>query len=169
AEGREDLARWHDTARPGGGQLVPAVFAAQAAATPDATALVFGEQRLSFAELNARANRLAHGLAGAGIGPESLVALAVPRSAESIVALLAVLKAGAAYLPLDSDYPRDRLAGMLADARPAAVLSTDAWPLPEVLAGHTVLPADAAPWAELPTGEPEVELGPEHAAYVIYT
>ncbi|MFD8317391.1 amino acid adenylation domain-containing protein [Kitasatospora purpeofusca] len=168
-EGREDLARWHDTGRPGGEQLLPAAFAAQAAATPDATALVFGEQRLSFAELDARANRLAQGLAGAGIGPESLVALAVPRSAESIVALLAVLKAGAAYLPLDSDYPRDRLAGMLADARPAAVLSTDAWPLPEVLAGHTVLPADAAPWAELPADEPEVELGPENAAYVIYT
>ncbi|MDY0815146.1 non-ribosomal peptide synthetase [Kitasatospora purpeofusca] len=168
-EGRADLARWHDTARPGGEQLVPAAFAAQAAATPDATALVFGEQRLSYAELNARANRLAHGLAGAGIGPEQLVALAVPRSAESIVALLAVLKAGAAYLPLDADYPRDRLVGMLADARPAAVLSTDAWPLPEVLAGHTVLPADAAPWAEQPAGEPEVELGPEHAAYVIHT
>ncbi|MFB8204887.1 amino acid adenylation domain-containing protein [Kitasatospora purpeofusca] len=169
AEGRADLARWHDTGRPGGEPLLPAAFAAQTAATPDATALVFGEQRLSFAELNARANRLAHGLAGAGIGPESLVALAVPRSAESVVALLAVLKAGAAYLPLDSDYPRDRLAGMLADARPAAVLSTDAWPLPEVLAGHTVLPADAATWAELPADEPEVELGPEHAAYVIYT
>ncbi|CAN3979390.1 Polyketide synthase modules and related proteins [Kitasatospora purpeofusca] len=169
AEGREDLARWHDTARPGDELLLPAAFAAQAAATPDATALVFGEQRLSFAELDARANRLAHGLAGAGIGPESLVALAVPRSAESIVALLAVLKAGAAYLPLDSDYPRDRLAGMLADARPAAVLSTEAWPLPEVLAGHTVLPADAEPWAELPADEPEVELGPENAAYVIYT
>ncbi|MFE6750926.1 amino acid adenylation domain-containing protein [Kitasatospora purpeofusca] len=169
AEGRADLARWHDTARPGDRPLVPAAFAAQAAATPDATALVFGEQRLSYAELDARANRLAQGLAGAGIGPESLVALAVPRSAESIVALLAVLKAGAAYLPLDSDYPRDRLAGMLADARPAAVLSTDAWPLPEVLAGHTVLPADAATWAELPADAPEVELGPEHAAYVIYT
>ncbi|MCX4758392.1 amino acid adenylation domain-containing protein [Kitasatospora purpeofusca] len=169
AEGREDLARWHDTGRPGAEPLLPAAFAAQAAATPDATALVFGEQRLSFAELDARANRLAQGLAGAGIGPESLVALAVPRSAESIVSLLAVLKAGAAYLPLDSDYPRDRLAGMLADARPAAVLSTDAWPLPEVLAGHTVLPADAEPWAELPADEPEVELGPENAAYVIYT
>ncbi|MFJ4097366.1 amino acid adenylation domain-containing protein [Kitasatospora sp. NPDC089913] len=169
AEGREDLARWHGTDGPGDGLLVPAAFAAQAAATPDATALVFGEQRLSFAELNARANRLAHGLAGAGIGPESLVALAVPRSAESIVALLAVLKAGAAYLPLDSDYPRDRLAGMLADARPAAVLSTDAWPLPEVLVGHTVLPAGAATWAELPADEPEAAIGPEHAAYVIYT
>ncbi|MFE6867216.1 amino acid adenylation domain-containing protein, partial [Kitasatospora sp. NPDC057692] len=163
------LDRWHDTARPGGEALVPAAFAAQAAATPDATALVFGELRLSFAELNARANRLAHGLEGAGIGPESLVALAVPRSAESIVALLAVLKAGAAYLPLDSDYPRDRLAHMLADARPAAVLSTDAWPLPEVLAGLTVLPADAAAWAELPADEPEAAVGPEHAAYVIYT
>ncbi|MFB7475131.1 amino acid adenylation domain-containing protein, partial [Kitasatospora sp. NPDC056184] len=167
--GHAALARWHDTARPGGEVLVPAAFAAQAAATPEATALVFGGQELSFAELNARANRLAHGLEGAGIGPGSLVALALPRSAESIVALLAVLKAGAAYLPLDSDYPRDRLAHMLADARPAAVLSTDAWPLPEVLDGLTVLPADAAIWAELPADEPDVAVGPEHAAYVIYT
>ncbi|MFF7456374.1 amino acid adenylation domain-containing protein [Kitasatospora sp. NPDC008115] len=169
AAGRAALARWHDTERPGGEVLLQAAFAARAAATPEATALVFGDTRLSFAELNARANRLAHGLAAAGIGPESLVALAVPRSAESIVALLAVLKAGAAYLPLDSDYPRDRLAHMLADARPAAVLSTPGWPLPEVLEGLTVLPADAAAWADRPAGEPPVRIGPEHAAYVIYT
>ncbi|GAA1388728.1 hypothetical protein GCM10009639_15570 [Kitasatospora putterlickiae] len=169
AAGHAALARWHDTARPGGEPLLPAVFAAQAAATPDATALVFGELRLSYAELDARVNRLAHGLAGAGIGPESLVALALPRSAESVVSLLAVLKAGAAFLPLDADYPSERLAHMLADARPAAVLSTDEWPLPEVLAGLTVLPAEAAAWAELPAGEPAVRIDPEHAAYVIYT
>ncbi|MER6363952.1 amino acid adenylation domain-containing protein [Kitasatospora sp. NPDC001527] len=169
AAGHAQLARWHDTARPGAEVLLPAVFAAQAAATPDATALVSGGLRLSYAELNARANRLAHGLTAAGIGPESLVALAVPRSAESIVALLGVLKAGAAYLPLDSDYPRDRLAHMLADARPAAALSTDGWPLPEVLEGLTVLPADAAAWADRPAGEPPVRIDPESAAYVIYT
>ncbi|MFC5665425.1 amino acid adenylation domain-containing protein [Kitasatospora misakiensis] len=169
AEGRAALAAWHDTANPADAPLLPAAFAAQAAATPEATALVFGELRLSFAELDARANRLAHGLRGAGIGPESLVALAVPRSAESIVALLAVLKAGAAYLPLDSDYPRDRLAHMLADARPAAVLSTAAWPVPEVLAGLTVLPAGAEAWERQPAEAPPVEVGPEHVAYVIYT
>ncbi|MFF2954225.1 amino acid adenylation domain-containing protein, partial [Kitasatospora sp. NPDC057965] len=169
AAGHAALARWHDTARPGGDELVPAAFAAQAAATPGATALVCGDVRLSYAELDARANRLARGLAGAGVGPESLVALALPRSAESVVALLAVLKAGAAFLPLDAEYPRDRLAHMLADARPAAVLSTDAWPLPEVLAGLTVLPADAEVWAELPAEQPDVRLGPDNAAYVIYT
>ncbi|MFB6889199.1 amino acid adenylation domain-containing protein [Kitasatospora sp. NPDC056327] len=168
-DGRAALARWHDTDRAGDTALVPAVLAAQAAATPEATALVFGGQRLSFAELNARANRLAHGLTAAGIGPESLVALALPRSAESVVSLLAVLKAGAAFLPLDSDYPRDRLAHMLADARPAAVLSTAGWPLPEVLDGLTVLPADPGHWADRPAVDPPVRVGPEHAAYVIYT
>ncbi|MFF8771916.1 amino acid adenylation domain-containing protein [Kitasatospora sp. NPDC015120] len=169
AAGHAQLARWHDTARPGGEVLLPAAFAAQAAATPDATALVFGGLRLSYAELNARANRLAHGLTAAGIGPESVVALALPRSAESIVAQLAVLKAGAAYLPLDADHPRDRLAHMLADARPAAVLSTDGWPLPEVLDGLTVLPAGADAWADRSDAEPSVRIDPEHAAYVIYT
>ncbi|WP_380284002.1 amino acid adenylation domain-containing protein [Kitasatospora purpeofusca] len=169
AAGHAALARWHDTARPGGEVLVPAAFAAQAAATPEATALTFGEEQLSYAELDARANRLAHGLAAAGVGPESLVALALPRSAESVVAVLAVLKAGAAFLPLDAEYPRDRLAHMLADARPAAVLSTDAWPLPEVLDGLTVLPARAAAWAGLPADAPAVRIGPENAAYVIYT
>ncbi|MEV6974201.1 amino acid adenylation domain-containing protein [Kitasatospora sp. NPDC093806] len=168
-DGRADLARWHDTARPGGDVLVPAAFAAQVARTPDLTALVFGDTELSFAELDARANRLAHGLTAAGIGPEDVVALALPRSAESVVAVLAVLKAGAAFLPLDADYPRDRLAHMLADARPAAVLSTAGWPLPEVLDGLTVLPADTAAWADRPADEPPVRVGPANAAYVIYT
>ncbi|MEV0194592.1 amino acid adenylation domain-containing protein, partial [Kitasatospora purpeofusca] len=147
----------------------PAAFAAQVAATPDATALVFGEQRLSYAELDARANRLAHGLLAAGIGPESVVALALPRSAETVVAQLAVLKAGAAFLPLDAEYPLERTAHMLADARPAAVLSSDAWPLPRVLEGLTVLPADAAAWSEQPAEAPPLRIGTDHAAYVIYT
>ncbi|KJY24297.1 AMP-binding protein, partial [Streptomyces sp. NRRL S-495] len=149
--------------------LVPAAFAAQVAATPEATALVFGELRLSYAELDARANRLAHGLLAAGIGPESVVALALPRSAETVVAQLAVLKAGAAFLPLDAEYPLERTAHMLADARPAAVLSTEDWPLPEALAGLTVLPADAGAWSEQPAEAPPLRIGASHAAYVIYT
>lgn len=101
-------------------------FAEQAAATPDACAVVCGPDRLTFAELDERADRLAALLAARGAGPESVVALAVPRSAASVVAVLAVLKSGAAYLPLDLDYPADRIALMLDDAAPVCVLTTEA-------------------------------------------
>ncbi|RSS85584.1 AMP-binding protein, partial [Streptomyces sp. WAC05950] len=124
--------------------LLPAAFEAQAARTPDATALVAGDTRLSFAELNARANDLAHRLTAAGAGPETLVALALPRSAETVIALLAVLKAGAASLPLDAGYPADRTAAMLADASPALAVTGDGWPLPELLTGLPVLAAAPA-------------------------
>ncbi|MEV7578949.1 amino acid adenylation domain-containing protein [Streptomyces erythrochromogenes] len=101
-------------------------FAEQAAATPDACAVVAGDGRLTFAALDARANALAGLLAGRGVGPEDVVALAVPRSTDAVAAILAVLKTGAAYLPLDLDHPADRLALMLDDARPACVLTTSA-------------------------------------------
>ena len=92
--------------------------------SPEAIALVFEESTLSYAELNAQANRLAHLLIGRGIGPETLVAIALPRSSEMVVTLLAILKAGAAYLPLDPEYPAERLAYMLQDAQPACVLTS---------------------------------------------
>ncbi|MFD4247094.1 amino acid adenylation domain-containing protein, partial [Streptomyces sp. NPDC058525] len=149
--------------------LVPAAFEAQAAATPDDTALVFGETRLTYAELDARANRLAHGLRAAGIGAEDVVALALRRSADTVVSQLAVLKAGAAFLPLDAEYPPERTAHMLADARPAAVLTHTGWPLPEVLEGLAVLDADERTWADRPADAPPVRLHPSNAAYVIYT
>ncbi|MEU6295545.1 amino acid adenylation domain-containing protein, partial [Streptomyces erythrochromogenes] len=171
--GRTALAGWHDTAPPEAADvLVPDAFAAQAAATPDDTALVFGHTRLTYAELDARANRLAHGLAAAGAGPEDVVALALPRSAESLVAVLAVLKAGAAFLPLDADHPRERIAHMLADARPAAVLTNAAWPLPEVLDGlddATVLDTAEQERAQPRSDAPAVRVTGSHAAYVIYT
>ncbi|WP_143121890.1 condensation domain-containing protein, partial [Pseudomonas sp. BIOMIG1BD] len=88
----------------------------QVALAPEAPALVFGQQRLSYAELNRRANRLAHRLIQAGVGPDVLVGLAVERSIEMVVGLLAVLKAGGAYVPLDPEYPRERLAYMLEDS-----------------------------------------------------
>ena len=84
---------------------MPELFAAQAARTPDAVALVCGEQSLSYRELDARANQLAHHLRALGVGPETMVALCVERSSEMVVGLLGILKAGGAYLPLDPDYP----------------------------------------------------------------
>ncbi|MGB2569966.1 non-ribosomal peptide synthetase [Micromonospora citrea] len=143
----------------------------QAAATPDATALVCADVRLTYAELNAAANRLARVLVARGAGPETRVALALPRSAELLVAVLAVLKAGAAYVPVDTGYPAGRIAYLLADAEPALVLA-----LPETAAlvgGDPVLldgttGADRSD-ADLTDAERTAPLRPEHPAYVLYT
>ena len=117
---------------------LPALFEAQVERSPQGIALVFEERTLSYGTLNAQANRLAHLLMGRGVGPESLVALALPRSIEMVVALLGILKAGAAYLPLDPDYPEERLSSMLRDAEPACVLSAAR------LAGRLRLPEGVA-------------------------
>ena len=110
------LRGWNDTARAIAPATLPELFGAQAARTPGATAIVFGDERLTYAELDARSNQLAHHLRGLGVGPEVIVALCVERSPEMIVGLLGILRAGGAYLPLDPDYPPERLAFMLADA-----------------------------------------------------
>ena len=117
------LRGWNDTAHALAPASLPELFAAQAARTPDAVAVVFGTQSLTYAQLDARANQLAHHLRGLGVGPETIVGLCVERSLEMVVGLLGILKAGGAYLPLDPEYPAERLAFMLADA-PARVLIT---------------------------------------------
>ncbi|MFC7617379.1 amino acid adenylation domain-containing protein [Actinokineospora soli] len=166
------IEAWNDAtdAKPAADASIAAAFARQAAQTPDATAVVHDGIRLTYRELDEAANRLAHLLVARGAGPERFVALAVPRSADMVVALLAVIKSGAAYLPLDPEYPADRLAYMIADADPALLVGTRA-----ALAG---LPADVDrvvldDAAELlvtqPPTAPGVALRPEHPAYVIYT
>jgi amino acid adenylation domain-containing protein/non-ribosomal peptide synthase protein (TIGR01720 family) len=157
--------------------LVPALFEAQARRTPDAVAVRHAGSALSYADLNARANRLARLLVERGAGPERYVALALPRSAETIVALLAVLKAGAGYLPVDPGYPPDRIAFMLADAAPALTLSTVdvSGRLPgavdTVLLDDPGVRADLAarPGGDLTDGDRTRRLTPDHPAYVIYT
>ncbi|MFD1501195.1 non-ribosomal peptide synthetase, partial [Streptosporangium lutulentum] len=143
------VGEWNDTARAVEATTLPELFRAQAARTPDALALVSGEERLTYAELDARVERVARTLAGMGAGPERTVAVALPRSTELVVALLAVHRTGAAYLPLDADYPRERVAFMLDDARPVCVLS------------------DGLP--DGPPGELPGSYDPRHPAYVIYT
>src|SRR5262249_59429812 len=96
------------------------------ARTPDAVAVVFENEALSYGELEMRANQLAHYVRRRGVGPEVVVGLCLERSLEMIVALLAILKAGGAYLPLDPSYPRERLALMLADARAPMVVTHSA-------------------------------------------
>nr|WP_237289787.1 non-ribosomal peptide synthase/polyketide synthase [Streptomyces gilvosporeus] len=117
------LNGWNDTGREVAEATLPELFEAQVARTPDAPALEHQGGRFTYAELNARANRLARLLIGKGIGPEQIVALALPRSADLIVSILAVLKAGAAYLPVDPHYPAERIAYILEDARPALLLT----------------------------------------------
>ena len=106
------------------------LFEQQVEWTPEAIALVFGDQQLSYRELNARANGLAHGLIARGVGPEVIVAMCLERSIEVVVAMLAILKAGGAYLPLDPALPPLRLEQILEDAAPAVVISTAGWEIP---------------------------------------
>jgi pristinamycin I synthase-3/4 len=118
------LNTWNDTTAPIPVACLPELFEQQVARTPEGTAVVFEDTQFSYAQLNAAANQLAYLLITRGVGPEHIVALALPRSIDMIVAILGVLKAGAAYLPLDPDYPPARLAVMLTDAAPAIVITT---------------------------------------------
>ncbi|MEU3648453.1 non-ribosomal peptide synthase/polyketide synthase [Lentzea sp. NPDC034063] len=159
------LVEWNDTARDVPGLTLAELFEGQVARTPEAPAVVFGDSALSFAELDARANRLAHVLIGRGVGPEEIVALVLPRSVDIVVAQLAVAKAGGAYLPVDPAYPAERIAFMLADSRPVLVVTTA--DLAETLPGD-VLVLDQS----VVDGSAEVErpaVSPGSSAYVIYT
>ena len=152
---------------------LPELFAAQAARTPDAAAVMFEDRVLSYAELDAHANRLAHHLQSLGVGPETIVGLLVERSPEMVVGLIGILKAGGAYLPLDPDYPRERLAFMLADAGApgAGDASGAARPAARAPAAAQLVRLDAD-WpaiARQPDTAPPLELDPDHPAYVIYT
>ncbi|MGW9250462.1 amino acid adenylation domain-containing protein, partial [Streptomyces badius] len=176
---RQLLTRWNDTAHEVPVTTLPRLFATQAGRTPDAVAVTFEGTELSYAELDARTNRLARLLIARGVGPESVVAVSMERSAELVVALLAVLKAGGAYVPVDPEYPADRIAYMFGDARPALVLTSRsaADGLPVVTGLEQVIvdePQTVAALAELDAGEiAETErrcaLLADHPAYVIYT
>ncbi len=124
AERRQILTEWNGTAHAGPEATLSTLFETQVAKSPKSTALIFGETSLTYRELNEQANRLARLLIGQGIGPEDVVALCLPRSLEMPIALLALLKTGAAYLPLDPDYPPERLAFMLQDSRAKLLLTT---------------------------------------------
>ena len=115
-------ARWNDTTQPVASLTLPALFAAQALRTPDAVAVVFEDRTLTYAALDAHANRLAHRLRDLGVGPDVLVGVCAERSLELVVGLLAVLKAGGAYVPLDPEYPAGRLSDMVSDADLRVVL-----------------------------------------------
>ncbi|SCD83683.1 amino acid adenylation domain-containing protein [Streptomyces sp. di188] len=151
-------------------------FESVVARSGDAPAVIFGDSVVDYAELNERANRLARRLISAGVGPDSLVAIAVPRSTRLIVAVLAVLKAGGAYLPLDPTYPAERLSHMVVDARPVLLLRTESVSSPalgvrEVVLDEASFEADCAhePSGDLAQDERLAPLTPAHLMYVIYT
>jgi amino acid adenylation domain-containing protein len=147
------------------------LFEGHARRAPAATAVVLGQQAMSYGQLNRRANRLAHHLRTLGVGPEVLVGLCVERSVEMVVGVLAVLKAGGAYVPLDPAYPRERLAFMLEDSRVPVLLTQTH--LVASLPAHParVLCLDAPPpeLGQQGDHDPVPLAGPDHLAYVIYT
>ena len=170
-ERRTILLEWNDTARAIPSATLPELFAAQVRKTPDATAVVLGDQSLSYGELDAHSSQLAHHLRALGVGPEVVVGLCVERSLEMLIALIGILKAGGAYLPLDPDYPSERLAFMLQDARATVLVSRSALlaRLPSHDARIVCLDADWAAIARQPATAPASGLQPQNTAYVIYT
>ncbi|MFE2752599.1 amino acid adenylation domain-containing protein, partial [Actinosynnema sp. NPDC059335] len=171
AEARGVAADWMGRTDPTHLRPVPELFAAQAAATPEATAVECAGASATYAELDRRTDRLAHALIARGVGPEDIVALAMPRSVDLVVAWLATMKAGAAVLPLDLGYPVERVRGLVDDARPVLALTLSTAPPPDL--GVPVLDVDgpAAEGRDAPV-TPEDRLGPltvDSVAYVIYT
>ncbi|MER7004915.1 amino acid adenylation domain-containing protein [Dactylosporangium sp. NPDC000555] len=167
------LENWAGMAVPAPEVTVPDLVERQAARTPGAPAVVLGERRMSYAELNTAANRLARVLVRHGVGPERFAAVALPRSADLIVALLAVLKTGGAYSPVDPAYPAERVSFMLGDLAPVVVLATA-----DVPAAPGALRLDDPSFAaalagedgsDLTDAERTAPLTPGNAAYVIYT
>ena len=166
------LAEWNDTrVEYPQYECIHQLFEAQVLRTPESVALIFGERRLTYKELNRQANQLAHYLRGLGVGPESLVGICVERSVEMIVAVLAVLKAGGAYVPLDPVYPKERVTLMLQDSQASVLLTQQ-----KLVAGLSEHQAQVvcmdSDWQRITqeSGENPISLTtPSNLAYVIYT
>ncbi|MEU5002616.1 condensation domain-containing protein, partial [Streptomyces sp. NPDC021622] len=175
------LEVWNDTARPDvRPRTFPDLFEARVGAAPQNPALIAGELVLTYAELNQRANRLAHRLVAFGVGPESLVAVRMRRSPEFVIAALAVMKAGGAYLPVDPDYPAERVRYMLDDAQPMCALiaggvDAEGLGIPHLTVDEVTL-SDGSGGSDtsgtdrdLTDDDRTTPLSPTHPAYVIYT
>jgi amino acid adenylation domain-containing protein len=173
AEHQQIVKEWNNTGRKfPSDKSIHTLFEQQTQATPDAVALIFENQQLTYRELNARANQLAHLLIARGIEIEQTVALLMDRSMELLIAILAILKAGGAYLPLDPQHPLERLQTILDDATPKFLLAVGSHQ--ESLAGHlnvAVLNIDALQSELDATGKhnPDAPVNPDNVAYVLYT
>ncbi|HEV2150062.1 MAG TPA: amino acid adenylation domain-containing protein [Longimicrobiaceae bacterium] len=161
------LEEWNRTARPVPDTCLHRLFEAQAARTPHDPAVIFGEASITYAELDRRANRVAHALRRRGVGPDVRVALFLEHGPELVAAVLGVLKAGGAYVPLDPASPADRLASLLEDSGALLVLADDAAALPA--SAPPVLAAGAEAFVGEPDHAPDCEVHPHNLVYVIYT
>ena len=171
AEWQQTMRGWNETEHfEAGASNLPELFEAQVARRPEAAAVVCGAEELSYGELNRRANQLAHYLKRLGVGPEQLVGLCVERSVELVVGMLGILKAGAAYLPLDPSYPPERLAFQITDSGSEVLLTTE--PLAHLVQGSARVVRLDAEWDQIAV-ESEEDLPREtlaaELAYVIYT
>ncbi|HEU5129186.1 MAG TPA: amino acid adenylation domain-containing protein [Glycomyces sp.] len=168
AERAELVALASGPVRPERDITVDVWFAEQAAAAPEAVAVVAGDRRLTYRELDRAANRLAWLLREHGAGCEQRVAIKLARGADHVVAALATLKAGAGFIPIDPEHPRERIAELIADAAPCAVVTDDPGPLPSGVPA-VVLPQAADRLEDQPDHAPPRVTGPHNLAYVIYT
>jgi amino acid adenylation domain-containing protein len=170
ADERTAIEAFNTTAPAAGEWTLPDAFEAQAAARPDHPALSYGTTSVSYAEVNAQANQVASALAELGAGPESVVGLFLDDRADAVVTALSVLKAGAAYLPVDPAYPSDRIGFMLADAAPLCVVTRAhlADRLRGTLPSITLEELQSRP-ARLPAHNPRRPLSADNLAYVMYT
>jgi amino acid adenylation domain-containing protein len=170
-EQQQLLIDWNATATPLPESCVHQLFEAQVRATPEATAVVFENESLSYDQLNTRANQMAHHLIDLGVKEEALVAIALERSPAMIVALLAVFKAGGAYVPLDPDYPVDRLTYMMEDCGAGILITQNSLGdlIPQSAAHALYIDGDETTLAAQPQSNPDRSVSPDNLAYVIYT
>jgi len=177
SECRQLLVEWNDTSEAiSDDRCIHQLFEEQVTRTPEAVAIVHEGRHMTYDELNARANQMAHHLRSIGVGPEVLVGICLERSLDMVVALLSVLKAGGAYVPLDPAYPKERLVYMLEDSAPLALLTHSCYET--LFSGMSKCPllidlsAEFSVWMNQPITNPNpisVGLKPENLAYVIYT
>ncbi len=179
SERHQLLEEWNQTRSDYPQQCIHQLFEQQVAATPDAIAVIFADQQLTYRELNDRSNQLAHYLQSLGVQPESLVGIAVERSLEMVIGLLGILKSGAAYVPLDPAYPPDRLAHILADSAAELLITTSDLLATLPIAGFATTAINTPPTICLDTAweviswqsvsNPNSTVQPENLSYVIYT
>ncbi len=173
-EKKQVISEWNKTAKSEKLLSLQDMFEKQAILTPERIALICDDVQVNYQELNEKANRLAHLLIEKGLGPEQFVALALPRSPEMVASMLAVLKTGAAYLPLDPEFPADRISYMLEDAKPSCIITTeeiaarlpDGLSVPQLVLDQTVTQEIVKRYSP---DNPNVSVSLAHPAYIIYT
>lgn len=168
AEREQILVQWNDTAVPPARISIVNRFEEQVEKTPDAVAVIFDNQELSYSDVNKRANRLAHYLRELHVGPDVVVGICIDRSVEMLIGVLATLKAGGAYLPLDPEYPQDRLHFMLEDSACSVVLTNDLQGVPGS-SQYCNAVASGQSHADQPEDNPRPEIDGENLAYLMYT